>query len=260
MANQVSGSNQSRNANENAVRLDPNMIQTLAPAQRQNNRNSSNQIDLLEYFLLLLSHWRAILLGMLAGAVLLGCYQVFFVTPTYRAEAEIYITSNDSVISLQDLQIGAALTEDYKEIITSRAVLKQVIEDLGLNVDYKGLARMISVSSPTNTHIIEISVTTTDMILSRDIANDLLNVSIDRIYQVVGTNEPNIIDFAEADAVEDATPSFVRCVGIGALFGLVVVGAALLIMMISNTTLRTEDDVERWLRLPVLAAVPYYEE
>ena len=224
------------------------------------NDDSVQEIDLVELFFTLLHSWKALLMAFLVGAVIMGAYHTFLITPTYRATTELYITSTDSVISLQDLQLGSALTADYQSIITSRAVLNKVIEDLQLDTDYRGLSKMIAVSNPTGTHIIRTSVTTTDLPLSRDIANELLNVSIDRIYQIVGTSEPTIIDFSEAEAVEDVTPGMIKYVFIGGVVAALIVAMFVVMRMLMDSTLKSDDDIEKYLQLPVLCAVPYYEE
>ena len=172
----------------------------------------------------------------------------------------MYITSSDSVISLSDLQIGNALNQDYQSIIKSRAVLNQVIADLQLNTNYKALGNKIAVSSPSGTHIIRTSVTTNDLALSRDIANDLLLVSIDRIFQIVGTSEPTVIDYSEAEAVQDVTPSLTRYMIIGGLIGAMLAAAVFVFKVLMDRTLKTEEDVEKYLQLPVLSAVPYYND
>ena len=238
--------------------------QTVA-AINANNRSrqddsGTQEIDLIELFFTLLHSWKALFMAFLVGAVIVGAYPTFFVTPTYRARTELYITSTDSVISLQDLQLGSALTEDYQSIIKSRAVLNKVIDDLQLDTDYKGLQKMISVSNPSGTHIIQTSVTTTDLALSRDIANDLLNVSIDRIYQIVGTSEPTIIDYSEAEAVEDVTPGLIRYVFVGGIVGALIVAMFVVMRMLMDNTIKNDDDVEKYLQMPVLTAVPFYEE
>ena len=58
----------------------------------------------------------------------------------------------------------------------------------------------------------------------------------------------------------DATPSMSRNVLIGALLGFLLVAAVIIIRMVSNTTLRTDEDIEKYLKVPVLAVVPYYED
>lgn len=223
-------------------------------------QSNVQEIDLVELFFTLLHNWKLLLIGLIMGAVIMAGYYGMFVQSTYRATTELYITNSDSIISLQDLQMGTALTEDYKTIITSRTVLNKVIEDLQLNMDYRQLRKLVSVSNPTGTHIISTSVTTTNRDNSRIIANDLLNVSIERLYQVIGTSEPTIIDYSQADAVENVTPSLRRYIMMGGLIGMLLVAAFITIRVMMDTTLKTEDDVERYLKLPMLSSVPFFED
>ena len=228
--------------------------------QQRLAQQNADTIDLVEIFFVLLQGWKQMLLFALIGAVLAGLYHTYMVKPAYRAYTDQYITSSDSVISLQDLQIGAALTSDYSNIITSRQVLNQVISDLQLNTDYLSLKKLIAVTNPTGTHIIHTTVTTSDLALSRDIANDLLQVSIDQIYQITGSSRPTIIDYSEAVAVEDVTPGILRSMAIGAIMGVMLVAAVVLIKHLMNSTIKTDEDVEKHLQLPVLATVPYYQD
>lgn len=218
------------------------------------------EIDLREIFFLLLNNLRSIFLAMLVGAVLLGTYHTFLMHPSYQANAELYITNTDSMITFSDLQLSAALTDDYAQIIKSRTVLKQVISELQLDLDYDELKKLIDVNNPDSTHIIEIKVTCDDLELSRNIANALLNISIRQIYQIIGSSEPTVIDYSEAAAVEDVTPSMFMYMLVGALIGAFLVCAVLVVRMMMNTTMKTEEDVDKYLHLPVLAAVPYYRD
>ena len=217
-------------------------------------------IDLMEVFHVLLNGWKAILLAILIGATLLGTYHHFFVKPSYQADASIYITNTESVITFADLQMSAALTEDYAMIIKSRTVLNRVIDELDLDLNYKQLGQLVTVENPSSTHIIKITVVCDDLELSRNIANALMNVGIDQIYQTVGTGEPAIIDASEASAVEEVTPSILKYMLMGAMAGALLVCAVLIIKMLTNTTMNTEEDIEKYLQIPVLAAVPYYKE
>ncbi len=228
--------------------------------QNRISQNTNQTIDLLEYFFRLVHAWKSLLMAFLVGAALLGAYHTFFLKPTYRATTEIYITNTETLISLSDLQLGSALTEDYQSIIKSRIVLNRVIEQLHLNTDYRALGKMISVNNPNGTHIIHTSVTTGNLELSRDIANALLNISIERIYQIIGTGEPTVIDYSEAQAVENIMPGFGGYILRGGLIGIVLVAAFIMIQMMTDTTLKNDEDVEKYLQLPVLAAVPYFKD
>ena len=226
----------------------------------QSRQDDEIEIDLKEIFYLLLSHWKSIFLAMLIGAAIFGAYHTFLLKPSYQADASIYITSTDSMISFSDLQLSAALTDDYANIIKSRTVLNRVIDELDLNLNYKQLGALISVDNPDSTHIVDIKVTCDDPELSRNITNALMNISVDQIYQVIGSGEPTVIDYAMAVAVQDVTPSLKKYLMLGALLGALIVCAIVVLRMLTDTTLKTVDDIDRYLHLPVLAAVPYYRE
>ena len=226
----------------------------------QSRQDDEIEIDLKEIFYLLLSHWKSIFLAMLIGAAIFGAYHTFLLKSSYQADASIYITSTDSMISFSDLQLSAALTDDYANIIKSRTVLNRVIDELDLNLNYRQLGALISVDNPDSTHIVDIKVTCDDPELSRNITNALMNISVDQIYQVIGSGEPTVIDYAMAEAVQDVTPSLKKYLMLGALFGALIVCAIVVLRMLTDTTLKTVDDIDRYLHLPVLAAVPYYRE
>jgi capsular polysaccharide biosynthesis protein len=223
-------------------------------------REEEETIDLLELFFMLLSRWKSILLAMLVGAVIFGAYRTFLVKPSYQANASIYITNTDSMITISDLQLSAALTEDYANIIKSRTVLKRVIEDLDLDLTYKELEQLVDVENPDSTHIVDVKVTCSDPELARDITNSLVNISVNQIYLIIGSSMPTVIDFSVAEAVDVLTPGLLKLVLMGALLGAVLICAIYVLQMLLDTTIKTEDDVEKYLHLPVLSGIPYHKD
>lgn len=225
-----------------------------------NTQDAEMEIDLLEIFYLLKSKWKEIFLALLVGALIFGAYHTFLVKPSYQADASIYITNTESALSFSDLQLSSALTDDYANIIKSRTVLNRVIEELDLNLDYKQLAKLVAVSNPDSTHIVDIKVTCDDPEMSRNITNALLNISVSQIYQIIGSGEPTVIDYSVAEAVQDVTPSLFKYLAIGGFLGACVACAIFILQMLMDGTMKTEEDIDKYLHLPVLAVVPYYNE
>ena len=225
-----------------------------------NTQDAEMEIDLLEIFYLLKSKWKEIFLALLVGALIFGAYHTFLVKPSYQADASIYITNTESALSFSDLQLSSALTDDYANIIKSRTVLNRVIEELDLNLDYKQLSKLVTVSNPDSTHIVDIKVTCDDPEMSRNITNALLNISVSQIYQIIGSGEPTVIDYSVAEAVQDVTPSLFKDLAIGGFLGACVACAIFILQMLMDGTMKTEEDIDKYLHLPVLAAVPYYNE
>lgn len=214
-------------------------------------------IDLVEVFHLLLHKWKLLFVAILAGSVLGGAYCTFLLETTYRAEASLYITSSESLLSFSELQLSSALTEDYAYIIKSRTVLERVIDELGLDMDYKQLGDLVGVTNPDSSHVISISVTTMDPEMSRNIANSLLNVSVEQINQIVGNGMPSVIDESVIRAVVTQKPSMAKYIVLGAMLGFVLAAGILIVRMLMDTTIKSEDDVERYLGVPLLSSIPY---
>lgn len=224
-----------------------------------NSKDDEIEIDLKEIFYYLLSKWVVILVFVVLGTSIFGCYHKFLLKPTYQADASIYITNTDSLLTFSDLQLSSALTEDYAQIIKSRTVLKEVISELNLDLDYKQLGQLVTVDIPSSSHIVHIYVKCDDPNICRDIANSLMNVSVKQIHKIIGSGEPTIIDGSELDAIQDVTPSMIKYLGIGAGSGFALILIILVVQIIIDNTLKSEDDIEKYLDIPVLTAIPYYD-
>lgn len=227
--------------------------------QRMDMANE-NEIDLLELFFAILSRWKILLAVVVISALIAGLYNYFLIKPTYQAEAEIYITNTDAVINVQDVQLSSELTVDYERIIMSRTVLKKVIDELNLKMNYRDLKELITVNNPEDSHILLIGVETSDPKKSIAITNTLVKFGIDQIYRVVGNDEPTIIDSAQADAVNVLKPSLIKYVGMGGILGAFAVCALIVISVLMDTTLKSQEDIEKYLELPLIGEVPENEE
>ena len=173
-------------------------------------KTTAEPIDLIALCWTLLEKWKWILLAMILGMLLAGTYHRYTIKPVYQADASIFVTNTDTIVTVSDLALGTALTEDYSKLIKSRAVLKKVIADQGLNMNFRQLGSLITVTNPEGSHIITITVTCGDREMSRNIANAVMEAGIDQIYKVFGSNEPSVIDYAEADAIVEMMPGLNR--------------------------------------------------
>lgn len=217
---------------------------------------SEYTIDLIELARACLAKWYLIIIVMVICAVILGGINKLFLPHRYQADSSLYISTTDSVTTVGDIQISALVTEDYESIIKSRSVLDTVISNLSLDMDYKALSQCVTVSNPSNTHIIEIYVTTQDIDESVRICNEILNLSADEIYKVIGTGKPSILDTASAAHIVDVKSSAFKYAVIGALIGLIATCAIIIIRVLRDTTIKSAEDIERYTGLPVLASVP----
>ncbi len=216
-------------------------------------------IDFLEIFHAIAKRWYIVLLVTVVLGVVLGAYGQFVVSDAYQSEASMCIIDSNKEVSMSDLQLGSALTNDYEGIIKSRVVLTKVIANLKLNIEYKELYGMVSVENPDSTRIIKIRVVSPDQRAAVDIANEVLKVSIEQIPQVLGSADPTVLDQAEIEFAENTRHSVLFYAVIGAVIGLFLSCGIIALIVITNTAVKTDEDVQKCTGLSVLGAIPDYK-
>lgn len=221
--------------------------------------NDEMEIDLLQLFYALKKKIWFILAAMIIGGGLAGAYSKFLITPQYSSTSMMYILSKETTLtSLADLQIGSQLTEDYKVIVNSRPVLGEVIDSLALDMSYEQLLAKVSIGNPTDTRILTVTVTDPDPYRAKAIVDCVAETASDYIGEIMEMIPPKIIENGTV-ATRKTSPSNGKNAVLGALAGMVLVCGVIVIQVIMNDTVRTEEDVERHLGLSVLASVPLRE-
>ena len=221
--------------------------------------NDEMEIDLLQLFYALKKKLWFILAAMIIGGGLAGAYSKFLIPPQYSSTSMMYILSKETTLtSLADLQIGSQLTEDYKVIVNSRPVLGEVIDSLALDMSYEQLLAKVSIGNPTDTRILTVTVTDPDPYRAKAIVDCVAETASDYIGEIMEMIPPKIIENGTV-ATRKTSPSNGKNAVLGALVGMVLVCGVIVIQVIMNDTVRTEEDVERYLGLTVLASVPLRE-
>ena len=219
------------------------------------------EIDLIDLAWALLDKIHYIVLCFLIGAVIMNAYSYFLVRPTYKSTAKMYVVSasKNSVVDLDALNIGTSLTADYEQLMLSYPVLEQVINKLNLDMDSDTLAKMITLENPTDTRILFIHVVSTDPKSARDIANTLMDVSVDYLPKTMSTNAPNVAQKAKLADHKDG-PSYTKYTVIGALAGAFLYCMYLVVKYLMDDTIHTADDMEKYFDIVPLAVIPDVSE
>lgn len=223
------------------------------------NSDDEIEIDLKELFFVLLRHiWALVLSTVLCAGIAIVITKVF-ITPMYSSTAMLYVlTKTTSITSLADLQAGTQLTTDYEVFITSRPVVDKVIQDLDLNVQYEEFVKKVKVDNPSDSRILNITVENADPQMAKTIVDDLADVSSARMAEVMETDAPNIVDYGHV-ASEKTSPSTAKNTLIGALLGLLISCAYVVFIYMMDDTIKTQDDIEKYLKLNTLGVIPLEE-
>ena len=228
--------------------------------EKKRNDNEEMEIDLLELLMVMKKHLSAILLAGIVGLVIMFAYNSFLVTPLYSASSMMYVMPDNSnsmnSSTLSDMQVGQQLTSDYSSMIKSRSFMEDVIKKLNLTIDYQQLLGKVEVTNPTSSRILQVTVNDPNPQTAADIANEMASVAESKLKEITGMQAIKIYEEA---AVPDrpSSPSLKKNCALGLLAGLVLAMAVVTILYLLDDTIKTEDDIEKYLGMTTLAVLPY---
>ena len=220
------------------------------------NDNASIEIDVLYLLRKLWSKkFFIIFIALVVGTIaLLG--SVFLIKPKYTSTTRIYVVSRTADgITNQDLQAGSYLVKDYQEVITSNEVLSSVIDKEKLSLTPNELSSMISVTIPTDTRVISISVEDDNAQEATTIANTVREVAAEKIKAVTKVDDVTTLEAAEVPK-EPSSPNIKRNTLIGVIAGGVLAVISIIILEVLDDRVRRPEDIEDVLGLPLLGIVP----
>ncbi|MFD1780177.1 YveK family protein [Fredinandcohnia salidurans] len=199
--------------------------------------------------------WLIIMIAAVAVATV-GVMSYFFLTPIYESSTQILVnqkTSDQPYLNQSDIRTNIDLINTYNEIIKTPAILDLVKEELNLT---ESLSEIITVGSSNNSQVMKITVQHTDPKTAVDIANTTANVFKEEIVKIMNVDNVSILSPAVlAENPVPVKPNPMLNMAIALVVGLMAgVGLSFLLEYLDNT-IKTEQDIEKLLELPVLGAI-----
>lgn len=192
---------------------------------------------------------------------ILGClYGLFIQKPMYKSSTSIVLISeakDNSQLTYNDVSVNQNLVSTYSEIVKSKRVLGQVINNLNLNYTYGALSDNIEVSSVTGTQIIKITVTDENSKTAMKVANEIGKVFAKEIPELYNISNVNILDTAEQPS-SAYNVNITKQSTISLLAGLVLGLGVVFVMYYFDRSVKNASQIEDKLKLPVLATVREY--
>lgn len=228
--------------------------------ERQYDTDGEIEIDLKDLFFELISNWGMIVISTVLVALIMFCVSKFILVPEYQSTSELYVLSKStSITSLADIQMGTNLTNDYIVVVKGRPVLEQVITNLGLDETYGSLKEKVAISNPSNSRILDITVTDIDAKRAKLIADEIAKVGSAFIAEKMVQDPPTIIQYGYVNE-NPVSPNVLTNTVLGAAVGAFLAMAIIVITYLMNDTIMTADDIERKLGMNVLGTLPLEEE
>ena len=215
------------------------------------------EIDLLELLFFLKKKLVVILAVFLIFGIAGFVGTKWFVPTTYTTDTRMYVLSrsNENSMLTSDFQIANYVMNDYKELITGQNVTKEVVSRLGLKMTPNALSAKIVVTSPANTRVLQISITDENPRLAAQIANTVRDVAATQIEQIMDASTVRTVYEAEVPRTPSG-PNIKRNTLQAAFVGLVIALCTYTAIFLLDDSIRTEEDVTRYLGLGTLGVIP----
>ena len=216
------------------------------------------EIDLLELFSYFVEKIGVILITIIICLLCGLGYTLFLKEPMYKSDVNVIVVNkeNGNAATLQnELTANQKLAATYRELVESRRVLNQVIKNLDLEYSVKELQEMITVENVNETAIIKITITSKDSLEAMEIANETAKIFEKEIVDIYNLENVSIVDRAEL-AKEPYNINFVKDVVIYIGVALVLSCGLIFVVYYFDNTIKSVDQVEKLLGVPVIGAVP----
>ena len=214
-------------------------------------------MTLLELLTLLRKHLKLVIMLPNVCMVAMGLASVLMMSDTYTATTDMYVLassegSNSSSALSSDLSASQMLTNDVATLLQSDRVMSDAADQLGLP-NLRGYN--ITVTSESTTRVITLQVTSSDAQGSANVANALADCVSNVAQEVMNVESVNVIDEAPTPEAPSG-PNRMLYVAVAAMAGLFAAVAILVLMDVIDTRVRSAEDVEELLELPVIGRIP----
>lgn len=218
-------------------------------------------IDLLEVLEVVRQHILIIVLVTVIAAAAGFGFSRFVMVPQYEASALMIVnTRQDTTANVTSDQINSAtkLVSTYSIIIKSDTVLQQVISNLGLTLTYDQLKERVTVSAVDDTQVMQITVHSDNPEWARQVCEQITTISPDVILESVEAGSVKLISQAAVTA-EPVSPNVMKNTAVAAVLGLVASIGIVVLRELLDNKIKSEDDIRKYLDLPVVGVIPDYE-
>ena len=220
--------------------------------------SQKSEISISDVLYKLIEKWYVVVASVLVFVISATVYVNFFCTPLYSSTAKLFIFNTDStnMQSSSEVTISTYLARDYAELIVDRTVLETVIDNLGVKYSYGALKSAVSVDNPDGTRILEITVKSKNAREAKKIADEICQVAKEKIVDLMGIGRVNIISEGHIPS-SPSYPDKRQYIFTAFAAALLLSAILIFIMLVTSDKIESEEDIQKYLDMSVLATIPY---
>ena len=228
---------------------------------KEEDKNEDVEIDLVEIWQVIKKQFGLLVIIVILCAVLAGVISKFFIAPKYTSSSTIFLTpsiSESGVVDFTSQNSNEKLVNNVMALLVQDNILSEVAKQTGME-SIEELRDQIEVSNDTNTTLVKVEATTLDPKLSKNIVNSMVNIFIDTMQENLNLKNIEIVDKAKL-SYEPSGPNIKKNILIGAAAGFVIDALIVVLKVLTNTRLKSKEEAEKYLNLPVFCELPVIKD
>lgn len=228
---------------------------------QEEDKNEEVEIDLVEIWQVIKKQFGLLVVIVILCAILAGVISKFFIAPKYTSSSTIFLTpyiSESGVVDYTSQNSNEKLVNNVMALLVQDNILSEVAKQTGME-SVEDLRNQIKVSNDTNTTLVKVEATTLDPKLSKNIVNSTVNVFIDTMQENLNLKNIEIVDKAKL-SYEPSGPNVKKNILMGAAAGFVMDALIVVLKVLTNTKLKSKEEAEKYLKLPVFCELPVIKD
>jgi len=194
------------------------------------------------------------IIAMLTSAII----SLFVLTPIYKSTTTIIVLRDQmtpfSEININTLTLNERLVRTYSELAKSRAVAEEVIKNNNLDFTPSELSSKVQVDLG-DAEVLRITANDSNPEMAALIANGVAQALSGKVQKIINVKNIQVLDPA-IPTDTPVSPKTVLNIIFAGILGLVITVAIIFIREYLDDTIRNSDEVESYLKLPLLGLIP----
>jgi capsular exopolysaccharide synthesis family protein len=221
------------------------------------------EVDLKHFFHSFSRIWLKALILCVAAATAGFLFSRFTYVPSYTSHTT-FVVSNKTVegskdttsLTISDISASNALANTFKYILLSDEAMLAVIDTCGLTMSVDRLKGCISITPVPNTNILEMKVVTSSAVLSRDIADNIIDYYPDVLERTLKYASLEVLNPPRIAQTPDSYNGSITWPLLGFLLSFFGSCAFVYLHLALHNTVRTVSDMTDRLGINVLGSIP----
>lgn len=217
-------------------------------------------LDLKDFYYILRKRMKLIVVITLGCTIVSGVLSFFVIKPTYEASATIIVgkpkSNEKNNTQYSDVMMYQNLIKTYAEIAKSTSVAEKSANKLNGKVTAGSLEKIVTITPQQGTQILQIKADSKNAQDAVNIVNTVSQTFIEECKRVFPTGgDIQIMDKAKFPE-KPVKPKKSLNVAIAFFIGLMASVGLSFVLEYMDSTIKTEDDIEKYLGLPVIGIIP----